>query len=72
VEFGNSYSVQAVLGIFLKQMVPLAIVVDDSASIGDEPLHYFPLLLELLQNVDLEPTSVDVVIRFVDMLYLNF
>ena len=69
IEFDNSYNMQAILSLLLKQMIPLAIVVSDSERIGDEPSHYFSLLLELLRTVDLDSTYADTVIRFV-MLYV--
>jgi len=58
---------QTVLNVLLKQMIPLAVVVTDLECTGDEPLHYFTLLLELLQTVDLDSTFADAVIRFVDL-----
>ena len=65
VELGNSYNMQAVLSLLLKQMIPRAVV----ECIGNEPLHYFTLLSGLLQTVDLDSTLVSTIVRCVDVLY---
>jgi len=69
IEFDNSYNMQAILSLLLKQMISLAIMVSDSERTGDEPSYYFSLLLELLRTVDLDSAFVDTVIRFV-VLYI--
>ena len=71
IEFDNSYNMHAILSLMLKRMIPLAIVVSDTERIGDEPSHYFLLLLELLRTVDLDSSLVDTMIRFVNVLYLR-
>jgi len=63
IELGNSYNMQTILSLLLQQMIPMAIV----QCVGDEPLHYFTLLSELLQTIDLDSTLVDTVIRFASM-----
>ena len=68
IDLGNNYNMQAILSLLLKQMIPLAVVVNSSEHAGDEPLHYFTLLSELLETVDLDSTLVDTVIRFVTVL----
>jgi len=57
---------QRIFSLLLQQMIPLAVV----QCIGNEPLHYFTLLSELLRTVDLDSTLVDTVIKFVFMIYV--
>ena len=64
LDLGNNYNIQALLSLLLKQMIPQAVI----ECFGDEPSHYFTLLSELLQTVDLDSTLVDTVIRFVSAL----
>jgi len=67
IGLGSSYNVQALLSVLLMQMIPLAIIVNTSENIRDETSHYFTLLTELLQTVDLDSTLVDTVVRFVSL-----
>jgi len=64
IDLGNNYNIQALLSLLLKQMIPQAV----TECLGDEPSHYFTLLSELLQTVDLDSTLVDTMIRFVSEL----
>jgi len=67
IGLGSSYNIQAMLSVLLIQIIPEAVMVNASEHTRVEVSHYFTLLAELLQTVDLDSSLVDTVIRFVGM-----
>jgi len=69
LDLSSRYNMQTILSVLLHQLIPLAVVINESECTGDGRSLYFTLLSDLLRAADLDSTLVSTVIRFVSVLY---